>query len=187
MDIFEKLMLARQLKFTDGEIDMLGQRVVIVPSDLFTKYMADINDKPDRIAEVYNSAKQAMKENFGVNIGKSYGFNFNDFSNWFVELATLSGWGNVKFEENDKERHVAVITIKNSPIAVGLKGKVSSPCDHIIRGLMAGGSSSAYKNNVDMIETDCEALGAEKCKFIIDTKDNLRAKFPDLVEKQLGK
>jgi len=187
INLFDKLMLSRQLKFTEGEIDMLGQRVTIVPADLFTIFIIGINDKPDRVGEVYYAAKQAMKDNFATNIGKSYGFSQKDFSNWFIELAMMSGWGIVRFLENNADKHTAVITIENSPIAVRLKGKVKSPCDHIVRGLMAGGSVSAYNTEVDMVEIECQALGAEKCKFVVDSVENLNKKFPDLVAKQLYK
>lgn len=186
MSIFDELMLAKQLNFTDGKIELMGQGVLIAPSDFLAAYTESIGDSHELVIELYGCAKRSVHEGFGPNVGKSYGFSVMDYTNWFVNILNMSGWGRVRWEENDWENKKGVIVIEHSPIAKYLKGKVSSPCDHIVRGFMAGGGASAFNSDIDTIEVECEAAGAERCKFIVDSKENLKAKFPELVEQQLG-
>ncbi|MDE1804263.1 MAG: hypothetical protein KGH59_00560 [Candidatus Micrarchaeota archaeon] len=187
MSLFDELMLARQLSFGDGKIELLGQRVVFIEADFISKYIEDINNDPKLVLEMYESTKKTMINGFGVDIGKKYSFSFKDYAKWFVDLAKLSGWGLIAWEEIDEELHKGVISVQNSPMTNYLKGKVTKPCDHVIRGLMAGGASSAFKTDLDILETECESLGSPKCKFIIDSLNNLQEKFPLLAKQQLGK
>lgn len=180
-------MLAKQIAFQEGKIELVGQRVVFSPADFFGVYIERINDDPKLVNNFYKAAKRAVQEGFGINVGKLYGFSLKDYSNWFVELATLSGWGKVYWKDIDRENNRGIIELENSPVAAYLKGKVKSPCDHVIRGFMAGGASSALKLDLDMIETECEALGAQKCKFVMDSTNNLKAKYPNIAKQQLGK
>jgi predicted hydrocarbon binding protein len=52
---------------------------------------------------------------------------------------------------------------------------------------MAGGGSNTYNSDIDVIEIECEAIGAERCKFIVDSAENLKIKFPNLSKQQLSK
>jgi predicted hydrocarbon binding protein len=187
MDLFEKFMLARQLNFSDGKIELLGQYVLFLPSDFLAMYTESVNSNPELVKSLYEAAKRTVREGFGVNVGKSYGFSPRDYTNWFKDILKLSGWGDAYWEENDLENHKGVISIKGSTVAAYLKGKVSSPCDHIVRGFMAGGGSNTYNSDIDVIEIECEAIGAERCKFIVDSAENLKIKFPNLSKQQLSK
>jgi predicted hydrocarbon binding protein len=186
MSIFEELMLARQISFQDGSVELTGQRVVILPSDFFGTYIKSICDNPELVGAFYRAAKQTMREGFGKNVGKDYGFSFSNYLDWFVKLAKMSGWGRIEWLESEEEKHTGTIGAEGSPVAAYLKGKVKSPCDHVIRGLMAGGASSAYRLDLDIVETECEALGGARCVFVIDTAENLRKRYPELAKLQLG-
>ena len=178
-------MLSKQISFNEGKISLLGQRFVILPADSLIYYVLKINKDVKFISKLYNSAKQTVAKGFGVDVGRNYSFSFGDYTNWFVEIAKFGGWGIIKWEELEKESHKGVISIENSPIGVSLKGKVNSPCDHIIRGFIAGGASSAFKSDVDVIETECIATGSTKCILVIDSNENLKLKYKKLYETQL--
>ncbi len=181
MSMFEELMLAKNISFNEGKIELLKQQVVMLPAEFMSDYTSEINNDPNKIKEIYQAGKEAIKNNFGPGIGKHYSFNFSDFFRWYISLAKLSGWGIVKWAEFDKNSYSGVITIEDSLVGTNLKNKVTSPCDHIIRGLMAGSATSAFLIDVDMIETECIALGSEKCKFLMGKYDYLKSKFPDIV------
>lgn len=178
-------MLARQLSFRDGRIELMGQNVLLCPSDFMARYLMQISDNSDRTIELYESAKLAVREGFGINVGKSYGFSSRNYTEWFADILKMAGWGNVAWQENDLEQMKGVIDIQGSPIATYLNGKVKSPCDHIVRGFIAGGGSSAYKSDIDAIEVECEALGAKRCRFIVDLSTKLKLKYPEISSKQL--
>lgn len=186
MNIFEKLMLARQISFNEGKIVLLNQRLVMFTSDFLGAYTLKINDEPGFVRQLYDAGKESVREGFGPGIGKSYSFSFNDFFKWYVDIARLSGWGLVKWEGIDEARHEGTLTIEDSPIAMYLRGRVKGPCDHMIRGFMAGGASSAFKTEVEMVETECYASGAPRCRFVFGPRDAMGAKFRDLYEQQVG-
>jgi predicted hydrocarbon binding protein len=184
VDIFEKLMLARQLSFKEGEIDLLGQRLVMLPSIVFSDYTMAINDSPDKVAEFYKSVKSSSKANFAVSVGKSYGFNFQNYFDWMTKIVILSGWGIWKWDFLDEEKKSGKISVTNSPVAENLKGKVKCPVDHIIRGFMAGGASASLKTDVDVVEEECVALGAPQCKFVFKSPDQFNP-TPEVI-RQIG-
>lgn len=186
MNIFEKLMLAKQMSFSDGEIELMGQRMVFYPSSLVALLTKDINDNPALKSQLYFSTKESMVSGgFGSNVGKLYGFTFRDYANWFVDLAQLAGWGRIRWVELDEEKAYGVIDVEESPVSQYMKGIARSPCDHVVRGFFAGGASSAFRKEVDSVEIECLAMGAEKCRFIIDSREGLEMKFAELVRQQL--
>jgi len=185
MGIFNELTLIRQLTFEDGNIRMLGQRMQILPSDVLARYVFDIRDDSQAILKLYISVKDSLREGFGLSIGKTYGFSFKDYSKWFVDLAMVAGWGKIVWEELNEEKRGGVVTIQDSPIASYLKGKVKDPCDHFTRGFIAGAASCAFKEDIDIIEIECEAVNAQKCMFIMGKKEDLKQKFPEACATQL--
>ena len=97
MDFFEKLMLAKQLSFTEGRIDLLGQRFVIAPSDSLATFIYKINANAKLVGRLYSIAKQAVKNGFGANVGHTYSFSFWNYYEWFLDIAKLGGWGIINF------------------------------------------------------------------------------------------
>lgn len=186
MNIFEKLMFTKQLNFKEGQINLLDQRLVMFTTDFLSAYTLNINDNPKLVSDIYLSAKNSVKNGFGPGIGKKYSFTFYEFFNWYIDIARLSGWGIIKFERVDEDIKQGVISIENSPVSTYLKGKVKSPCDHIIRGFMAGGSETVFKTEMAIVETECIALGAPQCKFIFGPKDIIKTKYKNLYEQQVG-
>lgn len=173
MNLFEKLLLARQISFTDGRIELLGQRVVISNANLFSEYTFRINDKPELVFDLYDSVKSSFAEDFAKGLGKEFGFAFKDFVKWMTDLSNMTGWGMFTWEYYDEAKKSWVITVEDSPISKKLNGKVNKPVDHIIRGFIAGGASAALRENMDVIEEECVALGAGKCRFILKRSDEL--------------
>lgn len=186
MNIFEKLSMARQISFHDGKIILLDQRVSVVPVEFLASITKTINDSSDQVFEVYSAAKTAVREGFAKRLGEAYDFKFRDYSQWLVDIATMSGWGRLEWADLDFDNKRGVIAVTDSPIGSKLSGQVDSPVDHVIRGLMAGGASHSFNADVDILETECVALGDPKCKFVIQSpKEFLKSDNP-LVKKQLS-
>ena len=186
MNLFDKFMFAKQISFTDGQITLLGQPIALLPVKLISLYTQSIIDDQVELNKFYYASKDSVKADFGITVGKLYGFSFKDFTRWFVDMANLAGWGRLHFEAIEQQGHRGVIVSENCPVGSMLKGVVSKPCDHFLRGMMAGGASSAFRENVDFIETECVAVEDPKCRFLMGSRAELGAKFPDIVKEQLG-
>jgi predicted hydrocarbon binding protein len=165
MSIFEELMLARQLSFSKGSIELLGNRVVIFNANLFSEYALRINNSPDAVALLYEAVKSSFRDGFGKSVGEKYKFSFNDYFKWMKDLAEMNGWGLFTWEGLDQETKKGALFVENSPIAKDLVGKVKNPVDHVICGFIAGGASAAFASDIDVIEKECVALGAQRCEF----------------------
>src|SRR5271157_3801045 len=159
MSIFEELMLARQLSFSKGSIELLGNRVVIFNANLFSEYTLRINDSPDAVSLLYETVKSSFRDGFAKSVGEKYKFSFSDYFKWMKDLAEMNGWGVFTWEGLDQEARQGVLFVENSPIAKDLAGKVRNPVDHIIRGFIAGGASAAFASDIDVVEKECFALG----------------------------
>lgn len=166
MSIFDEIAVMRQLTFKDGDIELMGNRVVIIHANFLYDYCLKINDSPEKVHELYETSKSSFRVGIAESIGKAYGFSFHDFFKWMTKIAMLAGWGTLKYELLDEEKKIARITVDNSPVAEHLKEKVNNPVDHFIRGFIAGAATAAFKTDVDAIEEECMALGAERCKFL---------------------
>jgi predicted hydrocarbon binding protein len=166
MNLFEKFALSRHVLFSDGDIQLFGNRVVLIQSGFFSEYGKSINDSPEKVLEFYNAAKISFREEIAKSIGTEFSFNFQNFFNWMTDIAILAGWGILKWSGLDEKNMTGGITVENSPVAKNLAGKAILPVDHLIRGFIAGGASAAFKSDIDAIETDCVVLGAPICKFV---------------------
>ncbi len=182
--IFDQLTLLRQLSFKDGDIRLMGNRVVIIHANFFYDYCMQINDSPEKVSELYSSAKSSFKVGIAESIGKNYGFSFNDFFNWMTKIAILAGWGNIKWEGLEEGDGIGKISVENSPIAEHLKGKVKSPVDHLIRGFIAGGASASLQKDIDALEEECVATGAPHCSFTFRPAGQFKISYE--TKRQLG-
>lgn len=183
MRFFEKLMLSRQIKFDDGKAEILNQRVVFIPGGFLGEYTLEIMKKPESITLIYNSLKEGAGS-FGKNIEKEYKNTLTDYSKLIKEVSDLAGWGITTFEFLNIEEG-AIMSVENTPVGSYLKGRVDSPCDHIMRGMVAGIASIKFGKNLDVIEIECIAMGDKKCKFVIGELDKLKAKFPEVYKIQI--
>ena len=183
--IFEKLSMLRQLSFTDGEIRLLDNRMVILPANILAAYTEKINESQELVLELYHSIKDSQIEGFAKLVGKSFSFSFNDFVKWMPDIFALAGWGIIEYKELDPDKHTATLTVARSPVATALKGKVKTPVDHLIRGFIAGAATAAFKVDIDTIETECAALDAQACKFEFKPVEQFRSS-PETLH-QLGR
>lgn len=167
LSIFDRLLLSKQLRFSDGDIELLGNRMVLTNAHFLADYILQINDSPDSVAKLYEAAKLSFMEHTAKKIGLEYAFTFNDYFKWLTNIAMMSGWGNFKWHSLDEEKKEGVILVNSSPIADKLRGKTEKPVDHIIRGFVAGGASAALGIDIDVSEPECEANGHKECRFIL--------------------
>ncbi len=167
MNVFDELLMAKQISFEQGGVAILGNRVVMPPVAVLGEYSKNINDSPEQIGMLYGSIKRNFEEMVKTSFVKEYGFGLNDYMKWMTKIALLTGWGNFTWAEVDKQKKWAVIIIDNSPVGVRLAGKVKKPVDHAVRGFIAAAVALMLKSDADCMEEECIALGAKKCKFVI--------------------
>lgn len=88
------------------------------------------------------------------------------FLQLMADLYTNLGWGKSTVAEFDMKGRSVTMHTKNNPLVRGITA--SRPVCHYIKGFYKGFSSVAFQSNdVAVVELECEAMGAEQCKFRI--------------------
>jgi predicted hydrocarbon binding protein len=165
-DVFKKLLMARQIQFEKGKLELLGQPVVFVPVQMFSHLIKHTKNSQKIANLIYTGCKLAS-EDFSKMMNKKYKFKTRrDFSKWLIDLFSLSGWGILTLEKLDFEGGEAIFHLKDSPVCK-MYGRSDKPIDHAIRGLLAGGGHGILAKEVNAIETKCVSMGGTYCEFIL--------------------
>lgn len=182
MNFFEMLVMSRKLSFIDGKVSLYGQEISIYPSRSIMDYILLINEDSELVESVYATAKQSMLE-YRAELIKAY--NPSKSITWIINTINLYGLGKVEYTGSNPNLPIGEMTAENSPFVQYLKGKVDKPVDSVLKGLIAGMVSAILDSNYDVIELECQATGSSKCKFVLDTKENLVSKFPIECQNQI--
>lgn len=187
-EFVKKLMFARQLTFDRGKMQVLNQRVVVIPSCVFMYMLKEGGSFEEAANYIYLSTKLSVKEKFGVGIEKEYGLKGKQKIDWLRDVNDLVGLGLLTISDYDpiKKRGIGVVT--DAPIADNILknyGKSDKPVDHDIRGFIAGGCSSAFASDVECVETECLAMGDNRCKFLAKPLEEFRDVTDPLIQFQL--
>ena len=174
--LFEKFAMMGQLEFEDGKIRLFGYRSVLVLSSFFSEMillMKNSRSFGDKLAE---AARKSFGDSVARKLGESYKFSINDFVKWDTDIGIMAGWGILRWEYLSKDKRFGEVFLEGSPIAATLKGKVKSPVDHVMRGFIKGAAQIALKEEVEVVEEECAALGAERCRFSFVSKSKAEEK-----------
>jgi predicted hydrocarbon binding protein len=88
------------------------------------------------------------------------------FLQLMADLYTNLGWGKSTVADFDSKGRSVTMYTKNNPLVRGITA--SRPICHYIKGFYKGFSTVAFQSDhVSVVEIECEAMGAERCKFRI--------------------
>jgi predicted hydrocarbon binding protein len=161
---YDKFIFTNALKYKHSNFYLLNLPFVIAPSDLFLEMLA-LDDEFQK--KLYSAVKKSTKSNLIKKFSLDFGFKGEKLVNFLETYFMASGWGEIKTVDVDFKDHKAIVMVGNSPFGNGLHGKVSKPCDHLLRGVFAGVFSKAFNVDVDCVEVHCTAIGGNDCEFII--------------------
>jgi predicted hydrocarbon binding protein len=185
-DMFAKLLMAREIKFKEGEISLLGDRVVLIPAYSLGSMLKSASENPELGKSLYYVSKECLRNGFAKVVRSKYGLTGMRLIEWLVNVGHVAGWGSISIVKRDvsPERVEFVFHVKNPPL-LGL-AKSAKPVDHIFRGMIAGGESMAFDADVEAIETKCVAQGNPYCEFVAKRREQFLAdKNNPLVAEQL--
>lgn len=182
-DFFKKLLMSRQITFEEGQIKVAGETSIMIHGPALVK-LTDIIVKSmgkEGVIDIYVASKEGGKS-LGQAFKKKFSMTQSKLANLLKDLAVMGGWGSFEFVKLDFSEKNLICRVRGSPFAQlsGLRGE--KVC-HIIRGLLAGGTSVGFNEDVDCIETKCVAEGSSVCEFIVKRKDKFKEK--SLVKEQL--
>ena len=183
---FEKLMLAREISFKEGRIEYLGNSRLMLLSEFFlSMYTESMIDNKEELLRLYRNCKEDMRDRFVKEITGSHGDTSREsMLGLLKQTAEFGGWGRYEYEFVNEDEHRVIFRMSDGIVSSALKGKVKKPCDHIFRGIAAGGISVMFNSDVDCIELSCTAIGDPFCKLVAGSREFLEKKFPEKFEEQ---
>lgn len=185
-DMFAKLLMAREIKFKEGEISLLGNRVVLMPSYSLSGILKNAGENPEIGKILYYESKGCLRDGFAKVVRQKYGLTGGRLVDWLINVGHVAGWGQISLVRHTASNDAVedVFHVKNPP-SLRL-AKSARPVDHIFRGMIAGGESMAFDADMEAIETKCVAQGNPYCEFVAKRRERFLAdKDNPLVAEQL--
>jgi len=179
-----KLLISGNLKFSNGQMILLGEKVFIVPVNYFVEETKKAITDTKKIMEIYWSAWAA-----GYMIMKTFVkiYKLKKFEERYkiaMDVLQLAGMGNYETIEFRKKEFTYFKT-KNNPLPRTLYPQKKPVC-HFIRGANAGGGTWVHEKIMNGIEEKCEAQNKNVCVFLNATTDVLKSRVkPEIIKQQL--
>ena len=145
-----------------------GEDVVVLNMDALKQVLASVREMLHVGSDLiwYNAGDQAgtaegkRLKRLVAKIGQE------GFLQLMADLYTNLGWGKSTVADFDMKGRSVTLYTKNNPLVRGVKA--SRPVCHYIKGFYKGFSTVAFQSDhVSVVEIECEAMGAERCKFRI--------------------
>lgn len=185
MDLLNKLLMMRQLRFEEGRISLLGQRVFLGPRDTLIGLTNFLLKHPDTVPEVYEHIRLSFDKGWADTVKQTYGLKSKDYFRWLIDISNIAGWGKSELIKFRDETFSGIFRTSSGLIAETFKGKANSPVCHIWRGLTAGGLTSVFDRDIDWAEDKCLAQGDPYCEFIFEPRELMKKEKNELFIKQL--
>jgi len=162
-------------KYLDGLIFNPEKGELSAPNgdDVIVIGMVTLKEVFASVREMLHVGSDLIWYNAGVKAGEAEGNRLQrlvakigqeEFLQLMADLYTNLGWGKSTVADFDKKGKSVTMYTKNNPLVRGVTA--SRPVCHYIKGFYKGFSTVAFRSNkVAVVELECEAMGAERCKF----------------------
>lgn len=168
-----RLFASGQIKFTKGEIKLLGQSVSFIPIDWIITLQKNLEKKnSDNV--IYYAAKD-MGVRWFKNMYNHFKISAEDVIRWGINILSVSGWGETSTPEINMKEKFYTVELKSGAEAMAF-GKVNHAVDHFVRGCYASGAKVLFGSECDAVELECVSEGAGSCKFIAQPTEKFNIK-----------
>jgi len=170
-----ELLISKQLKFEEGEIELLGEYVLMVPVNFFVEATkVAIKGGKRAINDLYFSAWTSGFAIVDKFIERYHLHKFEERYKIAMDVLALAGIGDYKTIEflPTKISHFKVF---KNPIARKFYPS-KKVVDHFLRGANAGGGTLVHERIINCVELDCEAINGKECEFVNATEEVLKEK-----------
>src|SRR3989338_9340673 len=122
MNVLEKLLLMREIKFEPGVISLLNNRSIMASVSLPVGITVFLDANPEMIPIMYSSIREVHKSGWGKIIAEKYKMKSIEYLNQMLETTNLAGWGRTELISFDETKTQGVFRTWRAPAAEILKG-----------------------------------------------------------------
>jgi predicted hydrocarbon binding protein len=164
-------------KYLDGLVFNPEMGVLSAPNgdDVILMNMVSLKQVFTSVREMLHVGSDLIWYNAGVQAGSAEGRRLKrlvakigqeGFLQLIADLYTNLGWGVSTIADFDSKGRSVTVYTRNNPLVRGVTA--SHPVCHYIKGFYKGfGTVVFLSSRVEVDEPECEATGAERCKFTI--------------------
>ena len=181
MNLLDALLMSRKLKFEDGSITLYGEGAAILPLDGFIMYIGEISNDTEVAKLLYSTMRNSMLERSQKLITEAEG---TKQAEWLCASVNVYGYGRIRYSKPTTAINGTLI-LEESPFTKILKGKATTPVDHIIRGAIAGIASAITGRDMHAVEAYCAVSDHDNCQLVLDSKEMLAKEFVELFNQQV--
>lgn len=182
VDLVKSLYHLGKIGMTEKGPKLLDQQVVVVPRDLFRELIELYANDPVMEYTIYHVMKRSVYR-FCANIDEEQDLDPAEMLQVLLQLTKLNGYGHIEINDYDRESRTAAFYVRDLPsedVAPGYTFKG----DTYWAGMLAGGMSYVFNEEVDGLETQCILEDHNSCRFLVAPRETLESKHPELYEQK---
>jgi predicted hydrocarbon binding protein len=163
-----KNKILSQMTMEAGQLTLKGIRYMLIRPDTIVDFQKAVEAAvgQENCAEMMTAGGMTGGSKSSQQYRKLLGCSEEDIVNFMWSMGDQLGWGVFNLILLDMKSERLVVEVSNSPFADAYGRSEASVC-HIIRGVLAGLSSTIFKGKVLSLETTCVAKGDKRCRFEI--------------------
>lgn len=178
----KKMLVLKQLSIEKGKIELLGQRVIIIPIRLIILLIDLYSVDKNLEKKIYFIMRDSVRDYCLVAKDK-FKFKPESLLSMLLDLTRLNGYGDINLEKISYSDKRVVFKVDGLPSSFlkGTKDYSKFMGDAYWAGILAGGMSVIFDDNtVDCLELKCVLGNAPSCIFIVAQKTFLKENYKEL-------
>lgn len=168
--LFGKWLVSGELKITEGEISLLGQDVVMLPSTFVIELHKSILKSKNTLLrdELYMWGWRTSYLYIKRFVEAYKLSKFEERYRWGMDIAVTAGLGDYKTLDYKRGEYSHFYTV-GSPVAKALY-PAKNPVDILLRGINGGGGTATHLKITNCLEVECQAVNGKRCVFVTATE-----------------
>lgn len=175
----KKMVKSNQFEMDDGELNLLGFRMAMLPVYTWTTLMEQIYQKQgeEELFEMLFETGKAHGQYAIDEIGREHDIPRKQFLNQALYTADILGLGQFELEKLNLNEGKIVYRVDNSPFKDAFEDSdilsdIDGGVDDLILGMAHAVSKEVLAGEVEAEETLCTFQGDSHCRFVVERKND---------------
>lgn len=177
LKMMKNLYYLGKIRITDAGPETLGVPVMIIPRVLYTRLIEVYANNPAMELQIYNVMKHTTQE-YSDELGASQDMEIAEMLETLFSVANIYGYGRIEISDYDRDTPMAAFFIRHLPSD---EANPDQPFkgDTYWAGMLAGGLSYIFDQDVECLETQCKLEGHNSCRFVVAPRNVLKKEYPE--------
>lgn len=162
---FDRFIFTNSLHYKHNNFFLSNVPFVIAPSAML--FGIAKTDNADFHKRLYYGVKSGVEGYLLKQFEREFGLKKEKLLEFFRAFFSASGWGLFEFQDIDFKEKRAIVFVHNAPFSRLFSTHSQYPVDSFLRGIVSAVFCVIFNENVECVETECSAMGAQHCSFVV--------------------